>query len=65
MLYTDGANEARSATGQLYGDARLLNTASRLTPQDTPNFILRSIDRFAGTHPQSDDITVILLRIEG
>ena len=63
MLYTDGANEARSATGQLYGDARLLNTASRLTPQDTPDFILRSIDRFAGTHPQSDDITVILIRI--
>ena len=65
MLYTDGANEARSATGQLYGDARLLNTASRLSPGDSPDFILHSIDRFAGTHPQSDDITVVLVRVGG
>jgi serine phosphatase RsbU (regulator of sigma subunit) len=65
MLYTDGANEARSATGQLYGDARLLNTASRLSPGDSPDFILHSIDRFAGTQPQSDDITVVLVRVGG
>lgn len=63
MLYTDGANEARNKAGQLYGNARLLRMASRLIPEDTPDFILHSVERFTGTEPQSDDITVMLIRI--
>ena len=63
MLYTDGANEARNKTGQFFGATRLLRTASSLSPEDDPEFILRSVDRFAGSEPQSDDITVMLIRI--
>ena len=63
MLYTDGANEARNNAGRLFGDDRLLDTASRLSPEDDPDFVLRSVDRFAGSEPQSDDITVMLIRI--
>ena len=63
MLYTDGANEARNNAGKLFGDDRLLDTASRLSPEDDPDFVMRSVDRFAGSEPQSDDITVMLIRI--
>ena len=63
MLYTDGANEARNKTGQFFGATRLLRTASSLSPEDDPDSILRSVDRFAGSEPQSDDITVMLIRI--
>ena len=63
MLYTDGANEARNKAGQFFGATRLLRTASSLCPEDDPEFILRSVDRFVGSEPQSDDITVMLIRI--
>ena len=63
MLYTDGANEARNKAGQFFGATRLLRTASSLSPEDDPDSILRSVDRFAGSEPQSDDITVMLIRI--
>jgi len=62
---SDGVTEARDSLGGLFGDARLLSlleTCSGQMPDAVVRRILASIREFVGTAPQSDDITVSVVR---
>ncbi|NBS63079.1 MAG: HAMP domain-containing protein [Betaproteobacteria bacterium] len=65
VLYTDGITEAHDAQQQMFGLDRL-ETICRETPiSPVPNLIDRmmsSVDEFAGSTPQYDDITLLVLR---
>ncbi len=62
---TDGVTEARDALGGLYGDPRLLTlleSCPQKTAEEVGRIILASVREFVGTAPQSDDITVSIIR---
>ncbi len=62
---SDGVTEARDVLGGLFGDARLLTllqNCSGLTADEVARRILASIREYVGAAPQSDDITVTILR---
>ncbi|MEK7865913.1 MAG: SpoIIE family protein phosphatase [Planctomycetota bacterium] len=65
VVYTDGVTEARNPAGGLYGDARLVETmlnGGAMTTRETIQTVLADVRTYAGTAPQSDDITVLALR---
>ena len=62
---SDGVTEARDILGGLFGDARLLSlleTCSGQTADEVVRKILASIREYVGTAPQSDDLTVTIVR---
>ena len=62
FLYTDGVTEATDSENALFGDARLLtalNTANAASSEEMLSTVRRSIDRFVGSAPQFDDITML------
>jgi serine phosphatase RsbU (regulator of sigma subunit) len=62
---SDGVTEARDALGGLFGDARLLSlleACSGQTADAVVQKILASIREYVGTAPQSDDLTVTIVR---
>lgn len=68
FLYTDGVTEATDASNTLYGTDRLLealNRDSRLGPQKLLQQVKADIDRFVGSAPQFDDITMLSLQRKG
>ena len=68
FLYTDGVNEAMNEADQEYSYERLedyLKENSTGSITDMVNKNLESVKEFAGTAPQSDDITVLALRYLG
>ena len=67
FLYTDGITEANDVKGEQYGKDRLLarlNELSGETPEDTLTHIKEDIDVFAGSEPQFDDITMLMLQVK-
>ncbi len=65
LLYTDGITEAANASGELYGESRLLNLvrANRtLSSAELVRLIKDSVVCFQEEEPQSDDITLVALR---
>jgi anti-sigma regulatory factor (Ser/Thr protein kinase) len=69
FLYTDGVTEAMNASNQQYGEKRLeeyLNAQPLTTPVDQAITGLRdSIKQFVAGADQSDDITMVALRVNG
>ena len=68
FLYTDGVNEAMNEADEEYSYKRLedyLKENSTGSITDMVNRNLESVKEFAGTAPQSDDITVLALRYLG
>ncbi|MCX6689001.1 MAG: SpoIIE family protein phosphatase [Methanoregula sp.] len=66
VLYTDGVTEAINAGEEEFGEARLLQviTENRLLPAEVLlEKILSAITTFAGSQPQHDDITIMILRV--
>ncbi len=63
--FTDGVVEAENARSEEYGEGRFL-ALLRANAEAPPNAILRSvladIDRFVGTAPQHDDVTLVVLK---
>ena len=62
--YTDGVTEATSAAKELYGMERLQNVLASVSdkaPQEILPAVKTDIDRFVGTAPQFDDITMLCL----
>jgi serine phosphatase RsbU (regulator of sigma subunit) len=62
---SDGVTEARNALGGLYGDPRLLSLLQGCSGQKADEVvrrILASVREFVGHAPQSDDITVTIIR---
>ena len=64
LLYTDGVTEAMSATGELYGEDRLLslvNANLALHPHRLVEAVRHDVAAHAKGAEQSDDITVLAL----
>ena len=65
LLYTDGVTEAFNPDGAMFGDARLqaaLETMAHAPVEDVVKALVREVKTFAGSAPQSDDLTVVVLR---
>ena len=63
-LYTDGVTEATDNNTELYGEQRLLdfvNSLERIEPESLCKLIKEDVDKFVGTAPQFDDITMLAL----
>ena len=66
LLYTDGVTEAFDETGMVFGDGGLLSQLTLApggTPIDTIAGVMAAVGRHAGKAPQSDDITVLAVRV--
>jgi sigma-B regulation protein RsbU (phosphoserine phosphatase) len=63
VLYPDGVTEARSAAGEMYGDARLWNAlaAGGAAPATLVPHVIASVERFAAGTPPEDDLTLLAL----
>ena len=64
VLYTDGVTEAFNPAAELYGAQRLVDEVhvhGSGTPAALVERICQSVTNFAGTAPQSDDITLTVL----
>jgi serine phosphatase RsbU (regulator of sigma subunit) len=68
LLYTDGATDARSPDGELYGDERLLASiaaSAGRSPDDMLSSVLAAIDAFAAGGPPEDDVTLMVVKYRG
>ena len=65
-LYTDGVTEATDAAGGLFGEERLLKAfaePAQRTASGVCGAVKRAIEEFVNGEPQSDDITMLSLRL--
>jgi phosphoserine phosphatase RsbU/P len=65
VLYTDGITEAENAGLEMFGTGRLEKTiiaSHGLSAQEICQEILDAVRSFIGDHPQSDDITLMVIR---
>lgn len=68
FLYTDGVTEAMNGQDELYGEARLLALLGRWAGADARHVVAQVVEdvaRHAGDAEQSDDITVLVVRLPG
>lgn len=66
VMYTDGVSEARDHAGGFYGNERLLAATSRNaagTAGAITEGVLRDVKTFVADAPQSDDITILTLKL--
>jgi serine phosphatase RsbU (regulator of sigma subunit)/pSer/pThr/pTyr-binding forkhead associated (FHA) protein len=65
IVFSDGVSEALSASGEEYGEARIVAVAEQhreATPADFLHAIFGDVREFTRGAPQSDDITALVLR---
>ncbi|MBR1369706.1 hypothetical protein RJ53_09560 [Methanocalculus chunghsingensis] len=65
VLYTDGVTEAENADEELYGEERLEALMTEIRDRDATGIvdaIIDDIKEYAGDTPQSDDITLLVLK---
>jgi serine phosphatase RsbU (regulator of sigma subunit) len=65
ILFTDGVNEMKNELLKDYGTERLksvINNNSQLVTNDLAGKIISDLTEFAGTKPQHDDITLMILK---
>jgi len=65
VIYTDGFSEAMNPSLEEWGDKRLLEAVSNcngLPAKDSIAKIMKAADAFASGAPQSDDMTLVILR---
>lgn len=66
VFYTDGIVEAMNEQGDIFGFDRLMeivNTARSMTCEALLNQIINQVNTFAGSTPQHDDLTVIVVSV--
>ena len=66
-LYTDGVTEATDNNTELYGDERLLdfvNSLESVEPESLCKLVKEDVDKFVGTAPQFDDITMLAMNFD-
>jgi serine phosphatase RsbU (regulator of sigma subunit) len=64
FMYTDGISEARSPSGQVFGDDRIADLCGRLAHEDAKtlnDIIIAEIMKFSDQIDQADDITCLCL----
>ena len=65
VLYTDGVSEAMNSDGEEFGIERLRDLFTDNPPRDARHAneaVLQGVAEFTGDHPQSDDVTCLVLR---
>jgi phosphoserine phosphatase RsbU/P len=65
VIYTDGFSEAMNPNLEEWGEERLIhaiNTCNGLPSKDSIAKIMQAADAFASGAPQSDDMTLVILR---
>jgi sigma-B regulation protein RsbU (phosphoserine phosphatase) len=65
LLYSDGATEAMNLQNDLFGVERIVETLRerlQATAQELCAHLLATLAAYCGTAPQSDDITLLVLR---
>ena len=68
VLFTDGITEAMNEESDLFGEDRLsqlVEEHSALSSEELRERILRDVEAFVGSADQHDDMTMVLLKIEG
>ena len=66
VMYTDGVTEAMNAANEMFGDERLeqlIVSVRHLSAEQIQNRILEEVVTFTGDLPQSDDITLLTLKM--
>jgi sigma-B regulation protein RsbU (phosphoserine phosphatase) len=64
-FYTDGVTEAMDARRQLFGEERLaevIRRSNHLSPEEIISRIIDAVGNFSGSAPQTDDITLVVLK---
>ena len=63
ILYTDGVTEAMNCSKQLFGEERLLQMllSCDAAPEEIVHLIRAEVSEFAGSEPQNDDITLLVM----
>jgi sigma-B regulation protein RsbU (phosphoserine phosphatase) len=67
VLYTDGITEAKNTQQDMYGEERLnemIRASRKLPAAEILNAILESVRMFCGDYAQSDDITLMVIRVK-
>jgi len=65
FLYTDGVTEALDARNELFSEERLIETVAgcwKTPAKGVVEAVMDAVRSFAGSTPQSDDITVMMIR---
>ncbi|GAA5261970.1 phosphoserine phosphatase RsbU/P [Methanocalculus sp. MC3] len=68
VLYTDGVTEAENKDDELYGEERLEAVLGGIQGETAAGIIasiIEDISAFAGDNPQSDDITLLVMKTLG
>ncbi|HTR43583.1 MAG TPA: fused response regulator/phosphatase [Pseudomonadales bacterium] len=68
VLYSDGVTEAFNPEDECYGNDRLLVDMGEFNDQSAPNItggLLKKVRAFANGAPQSDDIAILTLKVNG
>ncbi len=68
FVFTDGVTEAMDSQGKLFTEPRLENILGRLSRRpvnEIAHEILSAIDEFSTGIPQTDDITMLIIRYNG
>jgi sigma-B regulation protein RsbU (phosphoserine phosphatase) len=68
VMYTDGVSEAQDPAGDFFGAERLLAATTRHArgpASALTSGLLQDVKTFAATAPQSDDITVMTVKLTG
>ena len=69
VLYTDGVNEAMNSRRELFKASRIEETLASIPEGESAEVIvkalMRNVSKFADNAPQSDDITILVLRYSG
>jgi len=64
LLYTDGATDARSMGGEMFGEARLndaIASGAGLAPDALIKAITAAVAQFVGGAPPEDDLTLLAI----
>jgi serine phosphatase RsbU (regulator of sigma subunit) len=69
VIFSDGIPEARDKGGDLYGydaprDLLAGLDTSKMTAEKIKNAIVADLQRFCGTNPPGDDITIVVIKVE-
>jgi len=68
IFYTDGVSEAFNPVEECYGSERLLLDVARFNSASAGGIadgLLQKARAFAGTAPQSDDIAILTVKLNG
>lgn len=65
VMFTDGVTEARSASGEFFGDERLqavTRANAQASAEQIAAAIASAVREFTGDNPQSDDMTLVVVK---